>query len=438
MAETKKAGAGKTGKLGKGAFSGKTKTSSAKQYKTSNKGGNNKGNGERPYGRKPVKPLKALTPNQIRRQAKQTAVSSFKPGRTQLKNEEQRLNAQQEKRRADGEKYRSWLDERSAQFELQGQAAGVALQQAQQEREQMRATALMAQENTNLDQAKAQSTSYSNAADSYSLQTDARAAHEARVSEKQANDLATVNMNNEAMTAAMSQNVMAQLAGMNAQSESEYASASRDLKDARMKLEDEQRALFVSAKDKLQDRELDKAVKRSDIKVQNRKLGLEKAGLKLEYFKASNDLKIAMANNASDERIAALNNEAKRLAAQINAAGSGGKGGKEPDMTDVRARKKTTREINASISTVISSVQGTGALHRMWKTNDLEGLRAQIVGSELASPYLVPIIFDFMKDGKLSPASKSTLRGVGAYVKHVNGTKVKRPHRGGPGDAHGG
>jgi len=364
--------------------------------------------------------LRPLTDKQLRKRAAAAAKAAYKPTMVELASARKRNDELIEKRRADTAYFRDWLDRRLAEYDQSAWTTEAATESkidqsmadTQSQYDDMRAGLLeRAQQygtgNTNLEGYSGFNTDVANQ----------QAQDQLQLSREQLARLATVSAG---MRGALSQNSAAYLASLASREEDAYRTADTEIRDARTKALAERGALQSETYLKLKNLELDKAEIRFDRRMSKAEIRLKKAALRLDRARIDADLAMNAADNATDITVAGM-----------DGGGSGGSGGGGGDPVDLRARKKNTRNMSATLSSASQIIRSNKKLRNAWNRGNLSQIRKQMQGTYGFPPFLFPALFSMMRTGKLSGAAKQAIIGAGGIPRLIGGVqKLPKQTRG--------
>lgn len=362
--------------------------------------------------------LRPLTDKQLKKRAAAAARAAYKPTMVELNSARKRNDELIEKRRADTAYFRDWLDRRLDEYDQSARTTETATEGAISQS----MTDTRAQYDAMRDELLTRAQQYGSGTnlEGYSgFNTDTanqQAQDQLQLSREQLSRLATVSAG---MRTALSQNSAAYLGSLSAREEDAYRNADTEIRDARTKTLAERAALQSETYLKLKNLELDKAEIRFDRKMSKAELRLKKASLRLDRARIDADLSMNAADNATDVQVAGINNQ----------GGGGGGGGGDP--VDQRAKKKNTREMNTILSSSSQVIRTNKKLRRAWNRGNLSAIRNTLATEYNFPAYLFPALFSLMRTGRLSKASKESIRGAGGLPRLIQGVqKLPRPNRG--------
>lgn len=377
--------------------------------------------------------LQPIKPKRLKRQAKRTVRAMYKPAMQALRQEEKKLKTLHEKRTADNAAFRDWLTTQTAKRDTAANAQAAAALASAEQAKQDTVDRYGALRSEMIDRAAGRASTGSSDMSGYTgfnvEGQGGRALERAEINDQIMKQLA---QSSQDMRTSLSENTMAMLAAAAATAQGEHLRAMQDVQDARMRTRAERASKTVEYFRDLQDREIEKAKTRADIRNQKRDFRLRKAALKVEKWKAKLDARTQREGYRSAEARARTAAAASRYGADQRAKGSGKDG---PDKVNRRDMLKNTRRMNGQINSAIYAVKSNPKLKEAWRYNKRGQIRKAFLASDVP-PWMIPVIFDLMANGKLSPASRKVVRANGGLPKRIQGTKVVTAHPGrggGPG-----
>lgn len=369
---------------------------------------------------KTPKSFRGWTDKKIRRMARKTARSAYRPAMTELRHQRKEINSIDRKRALDNKYYLEWLDEKSKQLSQQAATADSTVRANQQEIQNEATQRLGEMRQQLIDQFAGRAGTVSQGKESIAFDVTPEAAHGLGQIANERDLTESMVRSNAAQSDAYAQSNFAHMAAAEATRKGEHAKEVSRLRTERNKLRLEQAAAEAAEIARLLTQEIDKGKARVDMRNMAASQALAQQAQNLEQKKYRFDVrstnrkfseakKQARRDNAATRR--GLNEENRHNRAQEKLTNKGLKqDAKEAAAAGKKEQKEASREITTNIEAGITWLKTSKG-----KPGSVAEATRKLAKNGM-NPLLAKAAAELAVKGKLSKSTAAQLQRIGYLI----------------------